>query len=307
MALVPEYQALLAQLAAAEGPPFSQLSPAEGRAVYRVLRPINPDIAVADVRDLALPGPAGPIAARVYTPPGKGPFPVLVNFHGGGWVIGDLDTADSVCRDLCRSVGCVVVSADYRLAPEHRYPAAVEDACAVTEWVATHADALHGNGTLAVGGESAGGNLAAVVSQWARDRGGPKLALQLLLYPVTDCDMTRPSYGENGVGYLLETDTMHWFWDHYCPDKARRSEPLASPLRAASLAHLPPALVVTAEYDPLRDEGDAYARALVAAGNDVEHVRCPGLIHDFFATAPVFPSSRRSFDAVVAKLRTRLT
>jgi acetyl esterase len=306
MPLVPEYEALLANLAAAEGPPFSQLSPDEGRAIYRMMRPLNPDIAVGRVADTSVPGPAGDIPVRVYTPQGAGPFPVLVNFHGGGWVIGDLDTADAVCRDLCGSAGCVVVSVAYRLAPEHRYPAAVEDAWAATTWVAKNMSELHGNGRLAVGGESAGGNLAAVVCLWARDRGGPKIHFQLLLYPVTDHDFERDSYRANGKGYILELDTMRWFWDHYCPEPLRRAEPNASPLRAANMRDLPPALVVTAEFDPLRDEGEAYARALRAAGNQVEVVRYDGLVHDFLATAAMFEPSRRGFESTARTLRAHL-
>lgn len=306
MSLAPEYQAMLAELAAAEGPAISQLSPAEGREMYRMMRPVNPEIEVGRVADGSIPGPGGDIPVRIYTPAGDGPFPVLVNFHGGGWVIGDLDTADAVCRDLCRSAGCVVVSVDYRLAPEHPYPAAVEDACSATAWVADHMDDIDGNGRLAVGGESAGGNLAAVVCQWARDRGGPDIHFQMLLYPVTDHDLGRGSYAENGEGYLLELDTMKWFWDHYCPEPARRAEPQASPLLAADLSKLPPALVVTAEYDPLRDEGEAYAQALEAAGNEVESLRCAGLVHDFFATAAMFPSSRQRFEDACRVLRDRL-
>ncbi len=306
MPLAPEYQAMLAELAAAEGPAIAQLSPAEGREMYRMMRPVNPEIEVGRVIDRSIPGPGGDVPVRIYTPAGDGPFPVLVNFHGGGWVIGDLDTADAVCRDLCRSAGCVVVSVDYRLAPEHPYPAAVEDACAATAWVADHMEEIGGNGRLAVGGESAGGNLAAVVCQWARDRGGPEIHFQMLLYPVTDHDLSRGSYAENGEGYLLELDTMKWFWDHYCPDPARRAEPQASPLLAADLSKLPPALVVTAEFDPLRDEGEAYAQALEAAGNQVESLRCAGLVHDFFATAALFQSSRERFEDACRVLRDRL-
>ncbi|NBC22378.1 MAG: alpha/beta hydrolase fold domain-containing protein [Gammaproteobacteria bacterium] len=307
MPLVPEYEALLAELAAAEGPAIADLSPAEGREMYRMMRPANPDIAVGAVADTTLPGSAGPVPVRVYTPEGDGPFPVFVNFHGGGWVIGDLDTADAVCRDICRTAGCVVVSVDYRLAPEHPFPAAVEDACAAVAWVADNMGQLQGNGRLAVGGESAGGNLAAVACQWARDRGGPEIHFQLLLYPVVDHDMERASYRENGAGYMLELDTMRWFWDHYCPDPARRTEPQASPLRAADLSNLPPALVVTAEFDPLRDEGEAYAAALAAAGTEAEAVRYDGLVHDFFATAALFEPSRRGFEAACKALRERLT
>lgn len=305
MPLVPEYQALLAQMAEAGGPPITELSPAEAREMYRLMRPLNPDIVVGTVRDRTIPGPAGPVPVRVYTPPGDGPFPVFVNFHGGGWVIGDLDTADAVCRDICATAGCVVVSVDYRLAPEHPYPAAVDDAFAATRWAAGNMAEISGNGRLAVGGESAGGNLAAVVSARARDQGGPDIHFQLLLYPVTDCDLDRASYLENGQGYLLERDTMRWFWDHYCPDLAERRRADASPVRA-DLSNLPPALVVTAEFDPLRDEGEAYAAALEAAGARVEAVRYPGLVHDFFATARVIPSSNEGLQHACRRLREAL-
>jgi len=306
MPLVPEYEAMLAELRAAEGPAISDLAPAEAREMYRLMRPAEPDLAVGRVADTTVPGPAGDIPVRVYTPPGIGPFPVFVNFHGGGWVIGDLDTADAVCRGICREAECVVVSVDYRLAPEHAFPAAVEDACAAAAWVADHMDAVGGNGRLAVGGESSGGNLAAVVCLRARDQGGPDIAFQLLAYPVVDCDFDRPSYKENGQGYLLELDTMHWFWDHYCPKADARRQPDASPLRAGDLASLPPALVVTAEFDPLRDEGEAYAAALQAAGVDAEARRYDGLVHDFFATAHLFEASGAGFRHACGRLRQAL-
>ena len=306
MPLAPEYQAMLAQLAEADGPAIVDLTPAEAREAYRLMRPVNPEIAVGSVAERAVPGPAGGIPVRIYTPEGRGPFPVYVNFHGGGWVIGDLDTADAVCRDICRSTRCVVVSVDYRLAPEHPYPAAVDDAFAATRWAADNMSALGGNGRLAVGGDSAGGNLAAVICRRARDQGGPPIHFQLLLYPVTDADLDRPSYRENGTGYLLERDTMRWFWDHYCPDPARRLEPDASPIRAADLSNLPPALVVTAEFDPLRDEGEAYAAALEAAGVPARSVRYDGLVHDFFATAQIFPCSRGGFEYACEALQQAL-
>jgi acetyl esterase len=302
MPLTPEYQAMLAQLAAQPGPPLSALAPADGRAMYRMMRPLNPDIAVGSVTDRTIPGPAGRIPVRIYAPPGPGPFPVFVNFHGGGWVIGDLDTSDAICRDLCGTVGCIVVSVDYRLAPEHRFPAAVDDCVAATDWVAANMAAINGNGRLAVGGESAGGNLAAVVAQHARDHRGPRIDFQLLLYPVTDCDLDRASYRENGAGYLLELDTMRWFWDQYCPDLALRKSPAASPLHATNLGNLPPALVVTAEFDPLRDEGEAYGRALQAAGTRAELRRFDGLVHDFCATAQIFQSSRAAFEEICGHL-----
>jgi acetyl esterase len=307
MPLAPEYQAMLDELAETPGPAIVDLSPAEGRELYRLMRPLNPELAVANVRDHAIE-PADPtqqaIPVRIYTPAGDGPFPVYVNYHGGGWVIGDLDTADAACRDLCNSVPCVVVSVDYRLAPEHVYPAAVEDSYLAACWAADHMALLNGNGRLAVGGESAGGNLAAVVCLKARDENGPQIDFQLLLYPVTDADLTRPSYQDNGVGYILETATMAWFWDHYCPDQATRTQPYASPIRADDLSNLPPALIVTAEFDPLRDEGMAYAEALRAANTTAEAVCYDGLVHDFFATAQIFQASRRGFDDACAALRT---
>ncbi len=297
---------MLAELAAAEGPAIADLSPAEGREMYRMMRPLDPEIPVGLVADRRIPGPAGDIPIRVYTPEGTGPFPVFVNFHGGGWVIGDLDTADAVCREISTAARCVVVSVAYRLAPEHRFPAAVEDAVAATTWVAGHLPELNGSGQIAVGGESAGGNLATVVCQQARDQGGPDIGFQLLLYPVTDCDLTRRSYQDNGSGYLLELDTMRWFWDHYCPDIAKRRLPDASPALADDHANLPPALIVTAEFDPLRDEGMAYAETLRAAGNRVEAICYDGLVHDFFATAALFESSRPGFEHACRTLRAAL-
>ena len=306
MPIAPEYQAMLAEMAAQEGPAIVDLSPEDARQVYRLMRPVNPDLPVGAVRDLQVPGPGGAVPIRVYRPEGSGPFPVYVHLHGGGWVIGDLETADAACRDICRTAGCVVVSVDYRLAPEHPFPAAVDDSMAATRWVADHMDELEGNGRLAIGGESAGGNLAAVVCQQARDLNGPDIHFQLLLYPVTDCDLERPSYQANGQGHLLETDTMRWFWNHYCPDPDQRRTPAACPLHAPRLDRLPPALIVTAEFDPLRDEGEAYGAALQAAGTAAEVLRCDGMLHDFFATAQLFPSSRPGFERACQTLQRAL-
>ncbi len=306
MPLVPEYQAMLEALAAEPGPPIPEMSPEEARALYRMMRPLNADLAVGEVLERGVPGPAGEVPLRIYRPQAPGPHPLLVYFHGGGWVIGDLDTADAVCRDLCETAGCVVASVDYRLAPEHRFPAAVDDCCAALGWVCGHAEELGGNGRLAVAGESAGGNLAAVLCLKARDEAGPKIDFQLLLYPVVDHDLGRPSYVDNGAGYILETPAMRWFWDHYCPDPASRSHPHASPLQAADHSGLPPALVMTAEFDPLRDEGNLYAETLTAAGTQAEAICCDGLVHDFFATAQQFEASRGPFEAACAALRQAL-
>jgi acetyl esterase len=307
MPLAPEYAAMFAQLA--EGPPapaLSDMTPAEGREMYRAMRPLNPELSIHKSEDLDIPGPDGAIPVRVYTPQGSGPFGVLVYFHGGGWVIGDCDTCDSVCREIATLGNLVVVSVEYRMAPENVYPAAVDDAYAATVWASTNMNRLNGNGKLGVAGESAGGNLSAAVALKARDEQGPAIAFQCLLYPVVDHDLTRPSYIENGTGYLLETASMQWFWDTYCPEAERRAEPYASPLRAQSLSDLPPALIVTAEFDPLRDEGEAFAAALTAAGGTAQAVRYDGLVHDFFATAAMFECSRPGFLATVETLKTQL-
>jgi len=304
MALHPEYDALLKQLAATPGPAISDMPVADGRATYRMMRPAAPALDVGSVHDQSIPGPAGAIPIRVYSPPGRGPFPVLINFHGGGWVIGDLETADAVSREFCRRAGCVVVSVDYRLAPEHRFPAAVDDSYAATCWVAEHAAQFNGDPKrIAVGGESAGANLAAVVSHMARDRHGPAIAFQLLAYPVTAAKFDTASYQANADGYLLTRAGMEWFWDNYCPNVAERANPLATPLNAKNFAKLPAALILTAEYDPLRDEGEAYAAKLEAAGTTVECVRFDGLIHDFLAMSQQLSAVKPAMDKAVAGLR----
>ena len=305
--LAQEYQALFAQAAEQpEAPPLWELSPAQAREMYQMMRPVNPEIPIGQVKGLTIDGQLGQIPLRIYTPAGEGPFGVLMNFHGGGWVIGDLDTADVVCRQIANAANVVVVSVDYRMAPEDIYPAAVQDCYDATCWAAQNTTQLNGNGKLGVTGESAGGNLSAVMCLKARDENGPKIDFQCLLYPVVDCDLTRQSYIDNGEGYLLETNTMKWFWDTYCPDEAKRREPFASPLLAEDLSNLPPALVVTAEFDPLRDEGMAYTEALNNAGTTAEAVCYEGLVHDFMAMAGVFESVRPGFEATVGAIQANL-
>src|SRR5438093_13283858 len=267
MPLDPEAKMLLEQLTAVVRP-FDELSVDEARAAIATLSAAAGEgEAVARVENRALPGPLGEIPVRVYTPEGRAPFPVLVYFHGGGWVIGSLETHDGICRHLANAAGAVVVSVDYRLAPEHPFPASGEDAYAATRWAADNAASFGGDPRrVAVGGDSAGGNLAAVVSLMARDRGGPPLVFQLLVYPVTDFSFDTPSYSENAEGYLLSAESMRWFWGHYLADPADGKHPHASPLQAENVRGLPPALVITAEYDPLRDEGEAYAARLKQAG-----------------------------------------
>jgi cation diffusion facilitator CzcD-associated flavoprotein CzcO/acetyl esterase/lipase len=286
-------------------PRFETLSVAQVRALWAGMatgRPPGPH--VGDVVDGTLPGPAGRVAYRRYRPATPGPHPIVVYFHGGGWVLGDLDSDDPFCRDLCVRADAVVVSVDYRLAPEARFPAAADDAFAAVQWVAANAASLGGvPNQLAVCGWSAGGNLAAVVCQMARDAGGPRIAGQVLVTPVTDgTDLTRESYVSNGEGYVLTTALMQWFWDHYA-DPGDRQRPQASPLRARDLSGLPPALVVTCEFDPLRDEGAAYAGALAAAGVDARHLPCRGQIHISVPAADVILSAAGARAEIGAALR----
>jgi acetyl esterase len=237
---------------------------------------------VASEVDRTIPGPGGDLRVRVYTPDLPGVLPVIVYFHGGGWVLYDLDTFNPICRDLANAAGAVVVAVAYRLAPEHPFPAAVDDAYATVRWVADHAAQIGGDGSrVAVAGDSAGGNLSAVTALRCRDEGAPTLAFQLIINPVTDCDLDTDSYHEFADGLFLTRDQMRWYWDHYLPDPAARTHPWASPLRADDLSGLPPAIVYTAENDPLRDEGEAFAARLAAAGVPTIARRVPGVIHGF--------------------------
>ena len=309
MPLDPQCQTLLEQLSAAGGPGLESLTPDEGRNSYRMLMALggagNESVGVAD---RAVPGPAGDIPIRVYTPDAPASRPLVMWFHGGGHVIGDLDTYDAVCRDLAAESGAVVVSVDYRLAPEHRFPAAVEDCYAATVWAAEHAGELGADAArLAVAGESAGGNLAAVIALVARDRGTPAIAFQALIYPATDLTRSHPSVEENGEGYLLTAKGMEWFNDHYLGPDGDPKHPLASPLFAEDLSGLPPALVTTAEFDPLRDEGEAYAERLRAAGVPVEQRRYDGLIHGFITLRMVVEAGGDALDEIARTIGKALT
>jgi len=279
----------------------------QGMAAQNALAPDAEPVPVAKVENRAIPGPAGEIPLRIYTPEGSGPFPVLVYFHGGGFVLCDLDTHDGTCRSLARAAEVVVVSVDYRLAPEHRFPAGPEDCYAATQWAAAHAAEIGGDASrLAIGGDSAGGNLTAVVALMARDRGGPKLGFQLLIYPVTNFDFETVSYRDNAEGYFLSTGMMRWFWRQYLEDPAHGAQPYASPLRAEDLAGLPPGLCITAGYDPLRDEGEAYAEKLRGAGNDVTLSRYPGMIHGFFGMDALLDEAKRAIAEASDALRKAL-
>jgi acetyl esterase len=289
MPLDPQIQAYLDQMAAMNMPPIHTMTPEQvrmGIAMQLAMESIEPE-QVASVENRTIPGPAGEIPVRIYTPQGNGPFPALVFFHGGGWVICNLDTHDGICRSLANGAGCVVVSVDYRLAPEHKFPAAPEDCYAATQWVAQNAAELNVDASnVAIGGDSAGGNLTAVVAQMARDRGGPHLVFQLLIYPATDFRMNTPSIEENATGYFLTKDDMIWFTNHYLNSEEDKTNPLASPLLASDLSGLPPALIITAQYDPLRDEGELYGQKLREAGVPVTISRYEGVIHGFFGSIP---------------------
>jgi acetyl esterase len=296
--------ALIDAQAGSGAPPMHAGTPAAARAMYRLTtvgsRAPESVVPVRSVEERAVPGAAGELAARVYRPVATEPTATIAFFHGGGFVIGDLDTHDNMARTLCRSTGCVVVSIDYRLAPEHPFPAAVDDAVAAVEWLATHWDEFGGDGRIAVAGDSAGANLAAVAALHMRDKDTKALAAQLLIYPALDSDGSYPSRIENGSGYFLESAGIDWFAGHYLPDPTSRSDPRASPLRAADLSGLPSTVIATAEFDPLRDEGEAYAEALRRAGVPVVLERCAGLTHGFFDMADTAPSTRPHVDKVCA-------
>lgn len=292
----PQVAAHLAQMAAMNAPPIDALTAEQVRLGFGVQMKMTagPATPLAQVRDLTLPGPGGAIKARLYRPKTDGTLPGLVFFHGGGWVIGDLDSHDDLCRDLAAQAGCAVLAVDYRLAPEHRFPAAADDAIAATHWVITNAAELGMDpARLTVGGDSAGGNLAAVAAIAARDAGRP-LAAQLLIYPVTDMSrLEGESYTTCGDGYGLTAGAMVWFRDHYLTDARAARDWRVSPLLATDLGRLPPALVVTAEFDVLRSEGEAYAQRLAEAGVPTKLTRYDGMIHGFASMAGVLDVGRQ--------------
>lgn len=301
--LQPDVAAVLEVMASLGLPPLETMPAADARAFMAAAnaeRPPGPQ--VAEVVDGTLPGAEGDLPYRLYRPFGEGPHPVVAYFHGGGWVLGDLDADDPLCRDLCDRTGAVVVSVNYRHAPEDRFPAAADDAFAALRWIAANAIGRGGiPGQLVVAGWSAGGNVAAVAAQRARDEGGPDLAGQVLLTPVTDSDLDRASYKDNAEGYGLTTALMHWFWDSYA-DPAERTDPRAAPLRG-TLAGVAPAVVITAQFDPLRDEGDAYAAALSSAGVPVRHIRARGHTHTSLTMVDVVLSGAPVRAEIAAAIR----
>ncbi|AMM24244.1 alpha/beta hydrolase [Variovorax sp. PAMC 28711] len=310
--LHPQARALIDLMVERGVPPTHTLSPADARKFYRERRTFtqNEPLAVAEVRDLTAESGGAAIPLRLYRPAGSqatDALPVLVYYHGGGWVIGDLDTHDVLCRELANGSGCAVVAVDYRMGPEHRFPAAVDDVLAATRWVRTNAVSLGVDADrLAVGGDSAGGNLAAVVAIAARDAGDLPIAFQLLIYPATDMRRGHASHVTNGDGYMLTKDTIAYFHDHYIIDPAHDLDWRASPLLQSDLKGLPPSLLITAGYDPLRDEGLDYARALTAAGNRVSYVCFERQIHGFITMGRVLDEANTAVSLCSAELRRAL-
>ena len=306
MPVDPQTQAVLDYLAASGMPPMHAQTVADARGAILAMGAMagEPE-PVGNVEDREIPGPQGQIPVRIYTPEGKAPFPVLVFFHGGGWVIGNIESHDTVCRSLTNMANCITVSVDYRLAPEHKFPAAPEDCYAATQWVAANAATFNGDTSrIAVGGDSAGGNLAAVVALMARDRGGPSLVYQLLIYPATDYYLPgTASIEENAEGYLLTKDDMIWFLNHYLSGEEDTKHPYAFPLKAENLSGLAPAMVITAEFDPLRDEGEMYAFQMQKAGVTVTSRRYHGTIHGFVSLSGMIDLGKQALADAAAGLR----
>ncbi len=307
MQLDPAAQSVLDLIRESGRQDFESLSPAEARAVAAASRTLfQPDPPpVAELRDIDAPGPTGRLRLRLYRGTTEGMAPALVYFHGGGWVLGDLDTHDGICRQFAIETGGTVISVDYALAPERKFPAAVEDALAATRWIMSEAATLGLDPRrIAIGGDSAGGNLAAVIALMARDGAMAAPCYQMLLYPVTDLSMTLESYRRMAEGYALTAATMRWFRDLYLRDPRDITDWRASPLQAASLAGVAPAYVLTAAYDPLCDEGCAYARRLMEAGISVTHTHMADQMHAFLGMGRLVPAAGRAIASAAMALRT---
>ncbi|MGY4691622.1 alpha/beta hydrolase [Salibacterium sp. K-3] len=303
--LDPQVKKLLEQIEASGAPRMETLSPEQARIAFQDMnQTVEKQEPVGEVKNRTVPGPNGNIPIRVYIPENTGPFPGLIFFHGGGWVTGDLDTHDNMCRAFTNLAECVVISVDYRLAPEHKFPTAVEDCYKTAQWVYEHPSEFNVSPShLAVGGDSAGGNLAAVVSCLAKKRGTLKLVCQMLLYPATDFSFDTISYRENAEGYGLTKDNMKYFRYHYLRTLEDSKDPLASPNLIRELKNLPPAVIITAEYDPLRDEGEAYANQLKDAGVPVILQRYDGMIHGFIGMAEQLDQGQKALEQAANLLR----
>ncbi len=303
MPLDPQARQVLDQLAALGLPPNHMVSPQQARENMRN-RPRVDGPEVARVEDRTVSWRDAEVPVRIYTPAGTGPFPILIWCHGGGMVVGDLETADPTARHLTVETGCVTVSVDYRLAPETKFPGACDDCYAAAVWASDNAASIQGDASrMAVGGDSAGGNLAAVVAQMARDRARPGLVFQLLVYPMTALDFDTPSYADNADGYLLTRDSMKWYWEQYLGASDDAEHAYAVPSTARSFRDLPPALVITAEFDPLRDEGEAYAEKLEAAAVPTACSRYDGMIHGFFGMPAAMDKGAQAISEAAAAMK----
>lgn len=308
MPLSPDVEMLLQGMAAVGAPPIWQSTVEEARAGGPMIAAMaGESIPVGSVENITIPVDGDTsVGARVYTPSGDGPFPVVVFFHGGGWVVCDLDTHDNPCRQICRDAEAVVVSIDYRMGPEFRFPTAPHDCFAATQWVAANAASLNADASrLAVCGDSAGGNLSAAVSHMARDAGGPPITFAALIYPATDMADRSGSMIENAEGYFLELKGMEWFMGHYI-NEDQLADPLASPLLNEDLTNLPPCFITTCEFDPLRDQGEAYGEALRANGGTVEMKRYDGLIHGAVNMMGVLAGGAEMVTDVASRLKSAL-
>jgi acetyl esterase len=309
MPVKPQVQALLDEFEKQGLPPFEKMSPTQARLVAMGFRDLQGEPEdVANIRDILVPGPAGALPVRLYHPSPGRLLPLVLYFHGGGWVLGDIEIVDKPCRALANASQCVVASVNYRLSPETKFPGPVEDCYEATRWLAEHAQSVGAAGRfVAVSGDSAGGNLAAAVALMARDRGAPALSYQLLLYPVTapTAGSTFASYRDNADGYLLTRPGMEWFWDHYLASPDDGKNPYASPLLAPNVSDLPPAMVVTAEFDPLRDEGLAYAKRLRDASVSVTSSHYEGMIHGFLWMAGALDAGKQLIAEIGGELRKR--
>jgi acetyl esterase len=312
MPLDPVLKAFLDQVAAMGGPKTWEMQPSEAREAFAALMQLAgpKDVPIGKVANIAIPAAHGDIAARSYSPVASGgdALPTLVFFHGGGWVIGNIDTHDGLCRMIANGSGCRVISVEYRLSPESKFPGPVEDAVGAVEWIEKNASQLGVDANrLAVGGDSAGGDLAAVVAQVAKAKGGPKLAYQMLLFPVTQIGDETTSLREYAEGYFLERRTLDWFYGHYLPTDADRKDPRISPLAAKDVSGLPPAYIMLAGFDPLHDEGLAYAEKLRGAGVSVAVADYPDMVHDFIYLQAVLPQAAEALNTAAKALKAALT
>jgi acetyl esterase len=309
MALDQASIAWLEQARSSGFPPVYELTPAQARensAALRRQRQPGPGPELARAEDAKVPVSGGSVPVRVLVPPGQ-PRAVIVYYHGGGWVLGSVDESDLLGRTLAERTGCAVVLVGYRLAPEYRYPTAVDDSQAALDWAVTHLTEIAGTPVpVVVAGDSAGGNLAAVLARRARIQGGPPISLQVLVYPVTDCDLSTTSYTDPANQLILSAQSMVWFWDHYAPEPEARMHPDASPLRGPDVSHLPPAVIITAEHDVLRDEGELYATRLVKAGVPVAFRRFGGQMHGFFTQVGILTATDEAIDFIAGALKDHL-